>query len=175
MDQNNEVTNLLEHDRVQQILESSPLLLRQFSPEEFREFILCGELEEYDAGETIVSEKDDLTNSGWMVAEGSISLFKEDVFIARLQEGDFVGETFLFKRRAPSHTLVATRPTAVIRFDREPVLNFFNNRPDRLFKVFIVNLIDLQNQKLVYAGKKILYLQRKLMYQTNSNNDGLFE
>ncbi|NBB76087.1 MAG: cyclic nucleotide-binding domain-containing protein [Bacteroidetes bacterium] len=175
MEQQNEPFNLLEHDRVQQILESSPLLVRQFSPQEFRNFILCGELEEYDAGETIVSEKDDLTESGWLIAEGSVSLFKEDVFLARLQSGDFIGETFLFKRRAPAATLVSTRPTALIRFDRKPVLDYFNRHPERLFKIFIVNLVDLQNQKLVYAGKKILYLQRKLKYQTNSNLDNIFE
>ena len=66
--------------------------------------------------------------------------------------------------------MVATRPTAVIRFERENVLSFFENRPDRLFKMFIMNLIDLQNQKLIYAGKKLLYIQRKLAYQTNEDD-----
>jgi len=163
-------SDLLHHPRVQLVLDSSPLLLRKFPPEDFREFLLCGKLEEYNAGETIVSEKDDFVNDGWLVAEGSVSLFKEDVYIAKLHAGDFLGETFLFKNRAPSGTLIATRPSAIIRFKREDVLNFFESRPDRLFKIFIMNLIDLQNQKLIYAGKKLLYIQRKLAFQTNEEN-----
>lgn len=163
-------TDLLHHPRVKQVLDSSPLLLRKFPPEDFREFLVCGKIEEYNAGETIVSEKDNFENDGWLVTDGSVSLFKEDVYIAKLQSGDFIGETFLFKNRAPSGTLIATRPTAVIRFKREDVLTFFENRPDRLFKIFIMNLIDLQNQKLIYAGKKLLYIQRKLAFQNNEDN-----
>lgn len=159
--------DLLHHPRVQKILEVSPLLLRKFPPEDFREFLLCGKLEEYNAGDTIVSEKDHFVNDGFLVVDGSVSLFKEDVYIAKLQSGDFIGETFLFKNRAPSGTLIATRPAAVIRFERDSVLTFFESRPDRLFKIFIMNLIDLQNQKLIYAGKKLLYIQRKLMHQPN--------
>lgn len=150
-------------------MDSSPLLLRKFPPEDFREFFLCGTFEEFNAGETIISEKDSFENDGWLVADGSVSLFKEDVYIAKLQAGDFIGETFLFKNRTPSGTLVATRPTAVIRFKRETVLKFFESRPDRLFKIFIMNLIDLQNQKLIYAGKKLLYIQRKLAFQNNED------
>lgn len=163
-------TDLLHHPRVQQILDVTPLLLRKFSPEDFREFLLCGKLEEYNAGETIISEKDLFVNDGVLLCEGSVSLFKEDVFIAKLQPGDFIGETFLFKNRAPSGTLIATRPAAVIRFEREDILKFFEGRPDRLFKIFIMNLIDLQNQKLIYAGKQLLYVQRKLMHQPNEDD-----
>lgn len=159
--------DLLHHERVQTVLNVTPLLLRKFPPGDFRDFLLCGKLEEYNAGDTIVSEKDHFVNDGFLIADGSVSLFKEDVYIAKLQPGDFIGETFLFKNRAPSGTLVATRPAAVIRFERDDVLAFFENRPDRLFKIFIMNLIDLQNQKLIYAGKKLLYIQRKLMHQTN--------
>lgn len=162
--------DLLHHPRVQQVLGSSLLLLRKFPPEDYREFLLCGNLEEFNAGETIVSEKDSFVNDGWLVVDGSVSLFKEDVYIAKLHPGDFIGETFLFKNRTPSGTLIATRPTAVIRFKREDVLHFFESRHDRLFKMFIMNLIDLQNQKLIYAGKKLLYIQRKLAYQTNDDN-----
>lgn len=163
-------TDLLHHPRVKQVLDTSPLLLRKFPPEDFRDFIMTGAIEEFNAGETIVSEKDHFINDGWLVTDGSVSLFKEDVYIAKLQSGDFIGETFLFKNRAPSGTLIATRPTAVIRFKREDVLTFFENRPDRLFKIFIMNLIDLQNQKLIYAGKKLLYIQRKLAFQSNEDN-----
>lgn len=166
----NQKNDLLHHPRVQHLLDSSPLLLRKFPPGDFREFLLCGKLEEFNAGETIVSEKDHFINDGWLVADGSVSLFKEDVYIAKLHPGDFIGETFLFKNRAPFGTLIATRPTAVIRFEREDVLGFFENRPDRLFKMFIMNLIDLQNQKLIYAGKKLLYVQRKLAYQSNEDD-----
>lgn len=162
--------DLLHHPRVQEVLNSSPLLLRKFPPEHFRDFFICGELVEFNAGETIISEKDTFENDGWLVADGSVSLFKEDVYIAKLQPGDFFGETFLFKSRAPSGTLVASRPTALIRFKRESALQFFESRPDRLFKIFIMNLIDLQNQKLIYAGKKLLYLQRKLAFQSNDEN-----
>ena len=83
--------DLLHHPRVQQVLASSPLLLRKFPPEDFREFLLCGKLEEFNAGETIVSEKDHFVNDGWLVADGSVSIFKEDVYIAKLHPCNFIG------------------------------------------------------------------------------------
>jgi len=156
-------SDMLQNARVQKILEEVPLLFRKFSPDDIRAFILCGDLEEYHHGDVIVSENGGLIEYGCLITEGSASLYREDVYFGTLKPGDFLGETFLFRKIIPAGTLVASESTAVIKFDRKEVLQFFETRPDRLFKLFIVNLLELQNQKLIQAGKKILYIHKKLM------------
>jgi CRP-like cAMP-binding protein len=158
---------MLQNARVQKILESVPLLFRKFSPDDIRAFLLCGELKEYHHGDVIISEKQGPINYGCMVTEGSASLYREDVYFGTLKPGDFLGETFLFRKREPVGTLVASEPTAVIQFNREPVLHFFEGRSDRLFKLFIVNLLELQNQKLLQAGQKVLYFHKKMVANSN--------
>ncbi len=162
-------SSLLQNARVQKVLEEVPLLFRKFSPGDIREFLLCGELIEYQHGDVIISEKERLIDYGYLITEGSASLYRDDVYFGTLKPGDFLGETFLFRKTIPAGTLVASESAAVLRFGRKPVLQFFETRPDRLFKLFFVNLLELQNQKLMYAGKKILYLHKKLMQNSQKN------
>lgn len=154
--------SLLHHARLKQILNDVPLLFRNFPPQDFREFLLRGTLKEYESGQVIFSETDGIINNGWLIADGTISLYLEDVFVGRLTTGDFMGETFLFKKQPVSGSVFAVKPTAIIQFEKEKVIHFFEERSDRLFKIFVLNLIELQSKKLDYAARKILQMQQKL-------------
>jgi CRP-like cAMP-binding protein len=165
-EQNN---SMLQSVRVQKLLDTVPLLFRKFTPDDIRAFLLCGDLKEYEHGDIIISENDGQINYGCLITEGTASLYREDVFFGTLKPGDFMGETFLFRKRIPLGTLVASGQTSIIKFNRESVLRFFEGRSDRLFKLFIVNLLELQNQKLILAGKKILYLHKKVAENSNES------
>lgn len=159
--------NILQNQRIQKMLYHVPLLLRNFPPEELRAFVQCGYYSEYETGERIQSNTEGFVNDGFLVVDGNISIFLQDVFIGKLRAGDFIGETFLLKG-APSHgTLFATSPSALLRYKKKNILDFFEKRSDRLFKMFIMNLLELQQNKLNYASQKILRLQKKLIQLTN--------
>lgn len=154
--------HIFQHKRVRHILDDIPILLRNFPPGDFRDFLILGTLEEYNTNDVILNEMQEPPDSGWLVTDGEISIYKEDTYIGKFRYNDFIGETFIFKKAAPPGTLVATAPSALLRFNRQEVLQYFEQRSDRLFKLFIMNLVDLQSRKLVYAGKKIMHLQNKI-------------
>jgi CRP-like cAMP-binding protein len=161
--------NALKYPQVQKMLNHVPLILRNFPPEELRSFLLCGQFEEYETAENILSKTDDVINDGILVVEGSIDILFKNILTANLRAGDFTGETFLFSSSAFRGNLVTTSPTAIFRYKKAHILDFFEHRSERLFKIFIMNILEVQQEKLNQATQKILNLQKKLIQSTNIN------
>ncbi|MDG5768204.1 cyclic nucleotide-binding domain-containing protein [Balneolales bacterium ANBcel1] len=157
------MTNLLNHERVQQILKNVPALLRKFAPEDFRGFLMTGDLETYPAGEIILSESSDEISDAWLITDGKLSIWKDGIEVAQLDAGDFIGETFLFSNGFRIATVKAETDCAMIRFERDAVLRFFRTRPERVFKLFIMNLLEIQQKRLTAMNSKVARLQRKLI------------
>ena len=164
MGQNMEQKNrsLIHHERVQNILLNVPKLLRRFPPEDLREFLMTGDLEFFNAGDTILSEYSDQIDAAWLIADGKVSIWKDDIEMARLDPGGFIGETFLFNKGRRIATVKAISSVAVIRFDRSVVLGFFRTRPERIFKIFIMNLLEIQQDRINAMNSKVVKLQHKL-------------
>ncbi|MDI6402088.1 cyclic nucleotide-binding domain-containing protein [Balneolaceae bacterium ANBcel3] len=158
-----DMTSLIDHERVQPIVKEVPTLFRKFSPEEFRDFLDTGQLETYQAGQIILSETGEETEDGWLVADGLMSIWKDNLEVAQQSAGDFFGEEFLFRRGARIATVKANTDVALIRFQRDHILDYFRRRPERLFKIFIMNLLEIQHKRIVAMNKKNALLQRKIM------------
>lgn len=157
------ITNLINHERVQDILQDVPMLLRKFPPEDLRGFLMTGELQTYPAGETILSESSDQISEAWLVADGKLSIWKDEIEVVKLGPGEFIGETFLFSKGTRIATVKADMDCAMIRFERDDVLDFFRSRPERLFKLFIMNLLEIQQRRITVMNNKVVRLQRKLL------------
>ncbi len=165
MEQNNK--SLIYHDRVQNILRDVPKLLRRFPPEDLRGFLMTGDLEFFKPGEVILSEHSDQIDSAWLIADGRVTIWKEDIEVARLNPGDFIGETFLFNKGHRIATVKAVTSVAMIRFERSVVLGFFRTRPERIFKIFIMNLLEIQQSRIKAMNNKVVKLQHMLLeYQS---------
>ena len=160
------INNLIQHEKVQQVLQDVPSQFRRFTPEDLRGFFMTGQLEVYQAGEVIMSEGDDEIQSAWLIADGDLSVWKEDVEIAHLGTGDFIGEEFLFTRGARIATIKAGSEVSMIRFEKNLVIDFFRTRPERVFKIFIMNLLEIQQRRIQALNSKVARLQRKL-FETN--------
>ena len=156
------ITNLMQHAKVQQVLENIPTQFRRFAPEDLRGFFLTGQLESYEAGDVIMEEGSDSTSSAWLIVDGTLSVWKEDVEIAQLNPGDFIGEEFLFTKGARIATVKAGSETLMIRFDKSAVIDYFRTRPERVFKLFIMNLLEIQQRRIQAMNGKVARLQRKL-------------
>jgi len=50
----------------------------------------------------------------------------------------------------------------LIRFSKESVIDFFRTRPERVFKIFIMNLLEIQQRRIKSMNSKVARLQRKL-------------
>jgi CRP-like cAMP-binding protein len=157
------ITNLIQHEKVQQVLQSVPSQFRRFSPEDLRGFFMTGQLESYQAGDVIMVEGSSEIQSAWLIADGSLSIWKEDVEIAHLTAGDFTGEEFLFTKGARIASVKADSDVMLIRFDKDSVIDFFRTRPERLFKIFIMNLLEIQQRRIKAMNSKVARLQKKLI------------
>ncbi len=163
------INNLIQHEKVQQVLHDVPSQFRRFTPEDLRGFFITGQLEEYQAGDEIISEGDDEIQSAWLIADGDLSVWKEDVEIAPLGTGDFIGEEFLFTRGSRIATIKANSNVVMIRFEKNTVIDFFRTRPERVFKIFIMNLLEVQQRRIRAMNSKVARLQRKL-FELNPGN-----
>ena len=156
------INNLIQHEKVQQVLQSVPSQFRKFTPEDLRGFFLTGVLEFYNAGEVIMTEGSDQIHSAWLIADGTLSVWKEDVEIAKLAAGDFTGEEFLFTKGSRIASVKADSDVILIRFNKESVIDFFRTRPERVFKIFIMNLLEIQQRRIKAMNSKVARLQQKL-------------
>ena len=132
-------------------------LLDGFSLEEKMEFMSLGVLREYYLHDVIITEKKDDPNI-YLILNGEVSLWKSNVPILHLKSGDLFNEMKIFM---PTHhliTAVAERKTSILRFNRNDILNFFHLKPERLMKIFMLNLvISMLNRIEEYEDKLISY------------------
>ncbi|MBP3191903.1 Crp/Fnr family transcriptional regulator [Natronogracilivirga saccharolytica] len=156
------MNNLIHHEKVQDILQNVPALFRKFSPDDLRGFFITGELETFQSGEIVTREASEQVHNGWLIADGVLSVWTDNIKVASLGPGDFIGEEFLFSKGVRAATVKAESDVALIRFDRESVIDFFRTRPERIFKIFIMNLLEIQQRKIKSMNNKVARLQRKL-------------
>jgi len=158
--ENNPVGMLPEHIRA--FLKSTPHLLNNFHYEDVHAYLNMGEEQRYENGELIVQEGDSVTSS-YLIAVGNVSVWKEGIQLARLSEGDVIGESFLFKRINTIARIQAETSVIVLRFERYDVLNFFRKRPGKLFNIFTKNIIEIQQQKIQNMNLQVISLKKRLL------------
>ena len=156
------MNTLIHNEKVQDILQDVPALFRKLSPDDLRGFFVTGQLEWYQEGDIITREASEQVHNGWLAADGRLSVWTDNVKIANLGPGDFIGEEFLFSKGVRAATVKAESDVTLIRFDRESVIDFFRTRPERIFKIFIMNLLEIQQRKIKSMNHKVARLQRKL-------------
>jgi CRP-like cAMP-binding protein len=144
-------------------LETVPLLLKNFPSDDLRHFLAIGHTEHYQKQDVIIVDDNSPANSAYLVVEGRVSVWKDEMHLASLNAGDFIGETFLFSRGLRSASVVAEDTCTVLRFDRQDTLDYFRRKPERLFKIFIMNIVEIQQKKIVNMNQKLITIQRRLM------------
>jgi len=101
----------------------------------------------------------DLTH---IIRGGTVSVEKEGVGLTTLHEGDILGELVIFRPSARSATVRALSPTSVLEFEKETIMNFFKRREERLFKIFVINVINILCLKLDRTDDRIVQLESLL-------------
>ncbi len=144
-------------------LETIPLLLKNFPSDDLRHFLAIGNTEHYQKQDVIIVDDNSPANSAYLVVEGRVSVWKDDIHLATLTAGDFLGETFLFTRGLRSAMVTADDTCTLLRFDRQDTLDYFRRKPERLFKIFIMNIVEIQQKKIVNMNQKLISIQRRLI------------
>jgi CRP-like cAMP-binding protein len=153
---------------INKILLQSPLLFRNFSSEDLRDFLNIGQPLMFKKEDLIIDEVSSETDTAFLIISGKVSVWKDEIHLASLSEGDFIGETFLFSKGGRTASVSAQEDTILIKFKRSIVLDYFRSKPERLFKLFIMNIIEIQQRKISGMNVKLIQLQRRLLNKESS-------
>ena len=138
------------------------MLLKNFHNEDVLAYLNLGEEQRYKQDDKVISEED-YVNSAYLIAEGRVCIWKDNIQLATLKEGDFLGETFLFSKNNRIANVVAEEDSLLVQFDRHDVLNFFRHKPEKLFNIFTRNIIEIQQKKISNMNMQLLQLKKRLL------------
>jgi len=153
---------------INNILLQAPLLFRNFSSEDLRDFLKIGQPLIYKKEDLIIDEATRETDPAFLIISGVVSVWKDEIHLATLSNGDFIGETFLFSKGGRTASVSAMEDTFLLEFKRAVVLDYFRSKPERLFKLFIMNIIEIQQRKISSMNMKLIQLQRRLLNKDSS-------
>lgn len=123
-------------------------LLAGFARQDRREFLAAGRPLEIAIQEQFMDEGERDLNL-YVILTGSVSAWRGGVKVATLGPGEVLNETKIFLPRPnPLAAMAEAEDTAVLRLPRAELLAFFRDRPERLLKVFVLNIVAILAQKL---------------------------
>lgn len=160
-DEGNRSMDLLpEHTR--KFLKETPRLLNSFHYEDVHAFLKLGTEHRYANGDIIVDENE-FHGVAYLIAKGSVTIWNDGIELTRLEEGAFLGESFLFQKTRTSAKLQAENDVTLLRFERYDVLNFFRKKPGKLFNIFTKNIIEIQQEKIQNMNSQVVSLKKRLL------------
>jgi len=145
------------------------MLFRNFLERDRADFLAIGYERLCQPKESVI--RDGAVSSSLFIAlEGEGSIWKKNIRVATIQEGDVFGESVLFLFQNPHRisTVQAETPMRVLEFRRQEIFNYFKWKEERLFKLFVLNVITILLGKLNRADERIVYLEKRLHEQTLS-------
>lgn len=162
MNKNNHDQSHSTPEHIRAFLKEPPLILKNFHHEDIMEFLKCGEKRDYLQDDVIV-EEGDYVNSAFLLASGKVAVWKENIQLATLTPGTFLGETFLFSKNSRMARVVSIKESTLLRFERPIILNFFRRKPEKLFNIFTRNIIEIQQDKISKMNNQLFNLKRRML------------
>ena len=166
MSKGNEVSREWMAEYIKKFLKEPPLLLKNFHYEDVLEFLQLGIEERFQADDIILNESE-YVNSAYLVAEGKVAIWKDNIQLATLSEGNFLGEAFLFSKNSRMAKVTAEGDCVLLRYERYEALNFFRKKPEKLFNIFTKNIIEIQQRKISNMNIQLLNLKKRLLNDSN--------
>lgn len=110
-----------------ELLERHPLLTH-LGRDQLEHVAAAGEVERFDAGETVVTEGS-LGDALYLVLSGRVAVSKGGHPLAALEAGDFFGEMSLLEPAARSATVVAATPAYLFRLPGRAIQGLLTTDP----------------------------------------------
>lgn len=151
---------------IRKFLKEPPLLLKNFHYEDVLEFLQLGAEERFHADDVVLNESE-YVNSAYLVAEGKVAIWKDNIQLATLSEGNFLGEAFLFSKNSRMAKVTSEGESVLLRYERYEALNFFRKKPEKLFNIFTKNIIEIQQRKISNMNVQLLNLKKRLLNDSN--------
>jgi CRP-like cAMP-binding protein len=166
MSTGHEASGELMAEYIKKFLKEPPLLLKNFHYEDVLEFLQLGIEERFQADDVVLNESE-YVNSAYLVAEGKVAIWKDNIQLATLSDGNFLGEAFLFSKNNRMAKVTAEGDCILLRYERYDALNFFRKKPEKLFNIFTKNIIEIQQRKISNMNVQLLNLKKRLLNDSN--------
>lgn len=147
---------------LRELLKDPPHLLKNFHYEDVLAFLELGEEIRFVEGDVIIKE-DEYVNSAYLIAEGKVSIWKENIQLATLEKRNFMGETFLFSKNNRLAKVACEEDCILLKYERYMALNYFRKRPEKLFNIFTKNIIEIQQNKISNMNFQLFTLKKKFL------------
>jgi signal-transduction protein with cAMP-binding, CBS, and nucleotidyltransferase domain len=151
---------------IKQFLKEPPALLRNFHHDDIMEFLSLGNEENFVQDDVVIKESE-YVNSAFLIASGKVAVWKDNIQLAVLSDGNFLGETFLFSKNNRMAKVIYEDESVLLRFERYDALNFFRKKPEKLFNIFTRNIIEIQQKKISNMNIQLLQLKKRLLEDNN--------
>ncbi|HEX6983592.1 MAG TPA: cyclic nucleotide-binding domain-containing protein [Balneolaceae bacterium] len=151
---------------IKQFLKEPPALLRNFHHDDIMEFLTLGNEENFVQDDVVIKESE-YVNSAYLIASGKVAIWKDNIQLAVLSDGNFLGETFLFSKNNRMAKVISEAESVLLRFERYDALNFFRKKPEKLFNIFTRNIIEIQQKKISNMNIQLLQLKKRLLEDNN--------
>lgn len=162
MTENEQIKPGATTEYIRLFLQEPPLILKNFHHEDILEYLNCGYLEHYVQDDVILNDGD-YVNSAYLVVNGKVGVWQGNIQLAVLNKGSFLGEAFLFSRNMRIAKIISAGDSALLKFERHAILNFFRKKPEKLFNIFTRNIIELQQSKIGNMNDQLFNLKKRLL------------
>ena len=136
-------------------------LLNNIPEKTIKEFLDLGTMKTYDPDEIILQEGN-TDRRLYIIFEGEVSVRQDNIELYRLGKFDCYGEMHIFRPNLSTQCLIAYSAVSILSLDRDELLNFFNQREEKLVKHFILNTLNAVYQKLRKTSNRVNHLELAL-------------
>lgn len=152
------MTSLREHinTTMETLQGNPPALFRNLPKKDLGDLLHAAAQRKVEAFEELLPGFPDGNGHGFLILEGMVEARKNGIIIEQFSAGDFIGEAFLHSKAQLSCELIATVPTLVLIFNRSDVVQFFRTRPEKILKIYTMNVIEAQHRHIITLYKRII-------------------
>ena len=137
---------------------NEPIILNGFTPEDKLDFMALGKVRKYEIDQDIPIG-DENAGSIIIIESGEVSVWLSSTTIDYLQKWDSYGEESFILSGSTIVTLRAETAVKVRLFDRRKILDYFAYKGEKLFKRFMINLVNSTFFKWRKAVQRIIMLK----------------
>jgi hypothetical protein len=137
------------------LLQTVPGIFKNFSPENLRGILETARYETLEEGIKLNPPKDHQPFEGYLIIEGRLAAMRRGATVEIFESGDFVSEAFLHSRAFVECDLITLDECVIMTFDRESTLHFFRDKPEKLFKIFTINVVEAQQKHICSLYKRL--------------------
>jgi hypothetical protein len=125
-------------------------LFKNFAPFEFMKLMRVGQWLEAKQGEILATEKKPI-DSMMLIYNGMVGVESEGKEVARLKDGNFIGEVSFITGGAATATVKALQPTRYVAWPKEAISQLLNRNPSMRFAMQAMLSTDL-SKKLMHRA-----------------------